>query len=114
MNAALAAFGILISLSSFGNESVEQALLAKIQNQNPEYQVHKITKWQYKGHTYYELETSRCCDIPRILLDENGERYCSLGGGYANRAESQCADFDQKDVKKFLGYLSEKTEPVGH
>ncbi|TSC78333.1 MAG: hypothetical protein G01um101433_274 [Parcubacteria group bacterium Gr01-1014_33] len=51
-----------------------------------------LTQFEYKNQTVYYLP-SRCCDIPSILYDENGNVICSPDGGFTGRGDGKCSDF---------------------
>ena len=51
-----------------------------------------LSRCKYKGRTVY-YRSSRCCDIPGILYDENGNVICSPDGGLTGRGDGRCADF---------------------
>ena len=53
-----------------------------------------LTQFEYKNQTVYYLP-SRCCDIPSVLYDKNGNVICSPDGGLAGRGDGKCSDFFQ-------------------
>jgi hypothetical protein len=52
----------------------------------------KIYSYQFKGQTVYYF-SSRCCDIPSMLYDENCNFICSPDGGLTGSGDGQCSDF---------------------
>jgi hypothetical protein len=97
--------GLLLSAVSFAISANENALIEKIQS-DANIPSPNIYKWRYKGKVFYEVSTTSCCDIPRMLYDQNGKAYCTLGGGFANRIDPQCADFYKKGSAKLLDHLT--------
>lgn len=51
-----------------------------------------LSQCKYRGQTVY-YRSSRCCDIPSILYDENENVICSPDGGLTGRGDGKCADF---------------------
>jgi hypothetical protein len=51
-----------------------------------------LSKCIYKGRVVY-YRPPRCCDIPGILYDKNGNVICSPDGGLTGRGDGKCPDF---------------------
>lgn len=51
-----------------------------------------LSKCKYKGQIVYYLPP-RCCDIPSVLYDENGNFICSPDGGMTGGGDEKCVDF---------------------
>ena len=51
-----------------------------------------FTRCVFKNQVVYYLP-SRCCDIPSILYDENGNSICAPDGGFTGKGDGRCPDF---------------------
>ncbi len=51
-----------------------------------------LTQCRYKEQVVYYLPP-RCCDIPSILYDENGNVICVPDGGLIGMGDGRCPDF---------------------
>jgi hypothetical protein len=58
-----------------------------------------LSKCKYKGQIVY-YRPPRCCDIPGILYDENGNVICSPDGGLTGRGDGKCLDFFHEYEKR--------------
>lgn len=52
----------------------------------------KIIRYTYKGETVYYLPP-KCCDVPSVLYDAQGNSICSPDGGFTGQGDGQCSDF---------------------
>ena len=52
----------------------------------------KIIRYTYKGETVYYLPP-KCCDVPSVLYDAQGNSICSPDGGFTGHGDGQCPDF---------------------
>lgn len=69
-----------------------QEMITEISSQkvaNPPIHIYRYT---YNGQTVYYM-TSKCCDIPSNLYDENCNRICSPDGGITGKGDMKCLDF---------------------
>ncbi len=59
-----------------------------------------LTKCVYKNKIVYYLPP-RCCDIPSVLYNENGEVICAPDGGFTGDGDGKCQDFfeEKKDCE---------------
>jgi hypothetical protein len=69
-----------------------------------------LSKCKYKGQIVYYLPP-RCCDIPGVLYDENGNIICSPDGGLTGRGDGKCADFAHGYEKSECEVIWRDTRP---
>jgi hypothetical protein len=54
-----------------------------------------IWQYQYNSQTVYYVPP-RCCDLPSVLFDANGNVLCSPDGGFGGHGDGRCDDFFEK------------------
>lgn len=84
-----------------------QEMITEISNQevaNPPIQIYSYT---YNKQTVYYV-TSKCCDIPSNLYDQNCNRICSPDGGFTGKGDMKCVDFFNKRIEEKLMWKDQR------
>ena len=66
-----------------------------------------IYSYTYNKETVYYV-TSKCCDIPSNLYDEDCNRICSPDGGFTGKGDMKCIDFFDKRTDEKLIWKDER------
>ena len=62
----------------------------------------KVYQYTYNDQTVYYI-TSKCCDIPSSLYDDNCNKLCSPDGGITGKGDGKCSDFfDTRTDEKLI------------
>ncbi|NDK54875.1 hypothetical protein GWO68_02995 [Pontibacter sp. BT213] len=76
-------------------------LIQQLEKEAPANPPAKIYSYTYNGQQVYYL-TSRCCDIPSKLFDNDGNQLCEPDGGITGRGDGRCADFFEKRTNETI------------
>jgi|TARA_B110000967_G_C18826839_1_gene531848 hypothetical protein len=66
-----------------------------------------IYSYIYNEQTVYYI-TSKCCDIPSNLYNQDCNRICSPDGGFTGKGDMKCTDFFKKRTEEKLVWKDER------
>ncbi len=68
------------------------ALIAQMQSEPVANPPASVTRYVYNGQVAYYVPP-RCCDIPGVLYDADGNIICMPDGGFTGSGDGRCPDF---------------------
>ncbi|WP_347157639.1 DUF6970 domain-containing protein [Pontibacter chitinilyticus] len=76
-------------------------LIQHLQEEKPANPPARIYRYTYNNQQVYYL-TSRCCDIPSKVYDEQGNVLCEPDGGITGKGDGRCPDFAEQRKNETL------------
>lgn len=105
-------FALISTLISCTHAAEKNAPPAPPQSLTSKLETHYAVagEYTYNGKHVFLVKPTKCCDIPEMLYDKDGNKICMLGGGFANQTDEKCKDFkaNGKLVTSFAKPKSEK------